>query len=314
MLSYFSPLLKSIAGRGVGIYYAIIEEDVAEQEAFIEALESRFLFLAADARSTIRLIPSKEEQDKIMAQLPFYQNAEGIFGMDMAIRNRKKVSPAIVESWEVERGNFHDIGTIGGAITVRRESCNTYRGIPPEDDGRKSRYQGSGFSKTISEKFDNLGQLFDIGFDAENFFMKYQEDFMLNLDKKIDLVINIVLKLDKEVKVLKKKLEIESETEEGGDEMMMMEMMLKMMMMVLIILKMGMNKERKISLKRNLRMRVRKKVKGNQKKRRNFRRKVESDKEHESEEEIVPSLAKKKSLQQFATLEDISTVLPYGEL
>ncbi|XP_058006807.1 mitochondrial distribution and morphology protein 12-like [Hevea brasiliensis] len=29
-----------------------------------------------------------------MAQLPFYQNAEGIFGMDMAIRNRKKVSPA----------------------------------------------------------------------------------------------------------------------------------------------------------------------------------------------------------------------------
>ncbi|XP_058006811.1 uncharacterized protein LOC131182164 [Hevea brasiliensis] len=37
-----------------------------------------------------RLIPSKEEQDKIMAQLPFYQNAEGISGMDMAIRNRKK--------------------------------------------------------------------------------------------------------------------------------------------------------------------------------------------------------------------------------
>ncbi|KAF2317577.1 hypothetical protein GH714_024886 [Hevea brasiliensis] len=56
MLSYFSPLLKSIAGRGVGIYYAIIEEDVAEQEAFIEALESRFLFLAADARSTIRVL------------------------------------------------------------------------------------------------------------------------------------------------------------------------------------------------------------------------------------------------------------------
>ncbi|XP_057990608.1 histone chaperone RTT106-like [Hevea brasiliensis] len=29
-----------------------------------------------------------------MAQLPFYQNAECIFGMDMAIKNRKKVSPA----------------------------------------------------------------------------------------------------------------------------------------------------------------------------------------------------------------------------
>ncbi|XP_057997549.1 uncharacterized protein LOC131176519 [Hevea brasiliensis] len=41
-----------------------------------------------------RLIPNKEEQDKIMAQLSFYQNAEDIFGMDMAIRNRKKVSPA----------------------------------------------------------------------------------------------------------------------------------------------------------------------------------------------------------------------------
>ncbi|XP_058006514.1 uncharacterized protein LOC110632856 [Hevea brasiliensis] len=41
-----------------------------------------------------RLIPNKEEQNKIMAQLPFYQNAEGVFGMDMAIRNRKKVSPA----------------------------------------------------------------------------------------------------------------------------------------------------------------------------------------------------------------------------
>ncbi|XP_057994684.1 uncharacterized protein LOC110632183 [Hevea brasiliensis] len=41
-----------------------------------------------------RLIPSKEEEDKIIAQLPFYQNAEDIFGMDMAIRNRKKVSPA----------------------------------------------------------------------------------------------------------------------------------------------------------------------------------------------------------------------------
>ncbi|XP_021651006.2 uncharacterized protein LOC110643077 isoform X4 [Hevea brasiliensis] len=52
--SYFSPLLKSITGRRVDIDYAIIEEDLAEREAFIEALESRFLFLAADARSTIR--------------------------------------------------------------------------------------------------------------------------------------------------------------------------------------------------------------------------------------------------------------------
>ncbi|KAG8639862.1 hypothetical protein MANES_14G173900v8 [Manihot esculenta] len=52
--SYFSPLLKSITGRRVDVDYATIEEDLAEREAFIEALESRFLFLAADARSTIR--------------------------------------------------------------------------------------------------------------------------------------------------------------------------------------------------------------------------------------------------------------------
>ncbi|XP_043806380.1 uncharacterized protein LOC110599907 isoform X3 [Manihot esculenta] len=51
--SYFSPLLKSITGRRVDVDYATIEEDLAEREAFIEALESRFLFLAADARSTI---------------------------------------------------------------------------------------------------------------------------------------------------------------------------------------------------------------------------------------------------------------------
>ncbi|XP_060969399.1 uncharacterized protein LOC133036712 isoform X3 [Cannabis sativa] len=34
--------------------YAMIEEDLQEREHFIEALESRFLFLAADARSTLR--------------------------------------------------------------------------------------------------------------------------------------------------------------------------------------------------------------------------------------------------------------------
>lgn len=32
----------------------MIEEDLQEREDFIAALESRFLFLAADARSTLR--------------------------------------------------------------------------------------------------------------------------------------------------------------------------------------------------------------------------------------------------------------------
>ncbi|KDP30731.1 hypothetical protein JCGZ_15532 [Jatropha curcas] len=52
--SYFSPLLKSVTKRRVDIDYAVIEEDLEEREAFIAALESRFLFLAADARSTLR--------------------------------------------------------------------------------------------------------------------------------------------------------------------------------------------------------------------------------------------------------------------
>ncbi|XP_062111021.1 uncharacterized protein LOC133822635 isoform X2 [Humulus lupulus] len=51
--SYFSPLLKSITKR-TDVDYAMIEEDLQEREHFIEALESRFLFLAADARSTLR--------------------------------------------------------------------------------------------------------------------------------------------------------------------------------------------------------------------------------------------------------------------
>ncbi|KAI4347322.1 hypothetical protein L6164_008141 [Bauhinia variegata] len=51
--SYFSPLLKSVTNR-TEVDYAMIEEDLEEREAFIAALESRFLFLAADARSTLR--------------------------------------------------------------------------------------------------------------------------------------------------------------------------------------------------------------------------------------------------------------------
>ena len=55
LLSYFSPLLKSITRRG-DVDYAMIEEDLEEREDFISSLESRFLFLAADARSTLRLL------------------------------------------------------------------------------------------------------------------------------------------------------------------------------------------------------------------------------------------------------------------
>ncbi|KAF3438319.1 hypothetical protein FNV43_RR21081 [Rhamnella rubrinervis] len=51
--SYFSPLLKSIT-NGANVDYAMIDKDLQEREEFIAALESRFLFLAADARSTLR--------------------------------------------------------------------------------------------------------------------------------------------------------------------------------------------------------------------------------------------------------------------
>ncbi|KAG5535820.1 hypothetical protein RHGRI_023550 [Rhododendron griersonianum] len=51
--SYFSPLLKSITTQA-DVDYFTIEEDLDERDAFIATLESRFFFLAADARSTIR--------------------------------------------------------------------------------------------------------------------------------------------------------------------------------------------------------------------------------------------------------------------
>ncbi|KAH7851363.1 hypothetical protein Vadar_010585 [Vaccinium darrowii] len=51
--SYFSPLLKSIT-KQADVDYFMIEEDPDERDDFIATLESRFFFLAADARSTLR--------------------------------------------------------------------------------------------------------------------------------------------------------------------------------------------------------------------------------------------------------------------
>ncbi|KAJ7975307.1 AT-rich interactive domain-containing protein 1A [Quillaja saponaria] len=48
-----SPLLKSITSKSK-VDYVMIKEDLEEREDFIAVLESRFLFLAADARSTLR--------------------------------------------------------------------------------------------------------------------------------------------------------------------------------------------------------------------------------------------------------------------
>ncbi|KAI4326316.1 hypothetical protein MLD38_031642 [Melastoma candidum] len=51
--SYFSPLLKSVSGR-TDVEYALISDDLEQREDFLAALESRFLYLAADARSVLR--------------------------------------------------------------------------------------------------------------------------------------------------------------------------------------------------------------------------------------------------------------------
>lgn len=51
--SYFSPLLKSLTKKA-NIDYILIEEDPQERKEYIALLESRFLYLAADARSTLR--------------------------------------------------------------------------------------------------------------------------------------------------------------------------------------------------------------------------------------------------------------------
>ncbi|KZV34771.1 hypothetical protein F511_00673 [Dorcoceras hygrometricum] len=51
--SYFSPLLKSITKKSE-VDYFMIGEDPDERDNFISMLEDRFLFLAADARSTLR--------------------------------------------------------------------------------------------------------------------------------------------------------------------------------------------------------------------------------------------------------------------
>ncbi|KAL6846237.1 hypothetical protein ACP4OV_023685 [Aristida adscensionis] len=52
--SYFSPLLKSI-GKRPNSDSVVVLDDIEERDIFVSKLESRFLYLAADARSVIRL-------------------------------------------------------------------------------------------------------------------------------------------------------------------------------------------------------------------------------------------------------------------
>ena len=41
-----------------------------------------------------RLVPSAEIQDKIMAELPIYKKAKGLFGIELAKRSRKTRAPS----------------------------------------------------------------------------------------------------------------------------------------------------------------------------------------------------------------------------
>lgn len=43
-----------------------------------------------------RLVPSSEIQDKITMELTKYKEAEGLFGMDMAKRQRSTRSPGMI--------------------------------------------------------------------------------------------------------------------------------------------------------------------------------------------------------------------------
>lgn len=52
--SYFSPLLKSVTGR-TDVENTLTGEDLEQREDFLASLESRLLYLAADARSVLRL-------------------------------------------------------------------------------------------------------------------------------------------------------------------------------------------------------------------------------------------------------------------
>ena len=53
--SYFSPVIKSIAKRPNSVSVVSLD-DIEERDVFISKLESRFLYLAADARSIIRSV------------------------------------------------------------------------------------------------------------------------------------------------------------------------------------------------------------------------------------------------------------------
>nr|GLL41454.1 uncharacterized protein LOC109175214 isoform X2 [Ipomoea trifida] len=61
--SYLSPLLKSITKKA-DVDFAMIEEDLEKREEFMSMLESRFLYLAADARSTLSSMDRANDPDE----------------------------------------------------------------------------------------------------------------------------------------------------------------------------------------------------------------------------------------------------------
>ncbi|KAK8941281.1 hypothetical protein KSP39_PZI010745 [Platanthera zijinensis] len=68
-----------------------------------------------------KLIPSPETQDIIMDQLSLYRNAEGLFGMQFAVRHRKTKSPA--EWWQSYGADTPDLNKF--AVKILSLTCSS---------------------------------------------------------------------------------------------------------------------------------------------------------------------------------------------
>ncbi|KAM2652004.1 hypothetical protein EV1_015797 [Malus domestica] len=113
MSSYFSPLLKSIMSR-TNVDYAMVEEDLHKREEFLTVLESRFLFLAADVRSTI-----SEESGNFEGLLEFSEPSDGQHSLQFGLSQWKvqalsalKVGAAELRSMFLKGGSIFTLAKI----------------------------------------------------------------------------------------------------------------------------------------------------------------------------------------------------------
>ncbi|CAN6717354.1 unnamed protein product [Malus baccata var. baccata] len=77
-------LERILFGPRTNVDYAMVEEDLDKQEEFLAVLESRFLFLAADARSTI-----SEESGNFEGLLEFSEPSDGQHSLQFGLSQWK---------------------------------------------------------------------------------------------------------------------------------------------------------------------------------------------------------------------------------